>query len=81
VEGDLQRLVGRNVRRHRERLGLSQEAYATELRLHRTYFSGVERGERNITLRSLERLADAMALDPFDLLRRDGIWKAAQKRS
>jgi transcriptional regulator with XRE-family HTH domain len=69
VEGDLQRTVGRNLRHYREQRGLSQEAFAAELGVHRTYMGGLERGERNITLRSLERIAKRLKLDPLELLR------------
>jgi transcriptional regulator with XRE-family HTH domain len=68
VEGDLQRAVGRNLRTYREGKGLSQEAFADELGVHRTYMGGIERGERNLTLKSLERIAERLALDPLALL-------------
>jgi transcriptional regulator with XRE-family HTH domain len=68
VEGDLQRTVGRNLRRHREARGLSQEAFAAEvLKVHRTRAGAIERGERNLTLQTVERLADRTGLDPLDL--------------
>jgi transcriptional regulator with XRE-family HTH domain len=68
VEGDLQRTVGRNLRAYREAKGLSQEAFADTLGVHRTYMGGVERGERNLTLKSLERIAERINLDPLVLL-------------
>jgi transcriptional regulator with XRE-family HTH domain len=68
VEGDLQRAVGRNLRAYREGQGLSQEAFADSLELHRTYMGGIERGERNLTLKSLERIAGRLGLDPLALL-------------
>jgi transcriptional regulator with XRE-family HTH domain len=68
MEGDLQRTVGRNLRAHREDKGLSQEAFADELSVHRTYMGGIERGERNLTLKSLERIAGQLDLDPLLLL-------------
>jgi transcriptional regulator with XRE-family HTH domain len=68
VEGELQRAVGRNLRSYRQARGLSQDAFAEVLGVHRTYMGGVERGERNLTLRSVERLAGALDLDPLDLL-------------
>jgi transcriptional regulator with XRE-family HTH domain len=71
VEGDLQRAVGCNLRAYREAKGLSQEAFADELGVHRTYMGGIERGERNLTLKSLERIADGLGLDPLALLRPD----------
>ncbi len=68
MEGELQRRLGRNVRRWREARGLSQEALADRLGLHRTYVGGVERGERNLTLRSVERLAGMLEVEPLSLL-------------
>jgi transcriptional regulator with XRE-family HTH domain len=76
VEGDLQRTVGHNLRAHRKFLGLSQEAFAEVLGVHRTYMGGIERGERNLTLKSVEKLADRLNLEPLALLkpvaRKDG---------
>jgi transcriptional regulator with XRE-family HTH domain len=68
MEGDLQRAVGRNLRAYREARGLSQEAFADELGVHRTYMGGIESGERNLTLKSLERIASQLDLDPLALL-------------
>ena len=72
MEGELQRRIGRNLRAHREARGISQEAFAEVLRFHRTYMGGIERGERNLTLRSLERIADRVGIDPLELLRPAG---------
>ncbi|WP_255784558.1 helix-turn-helix domain-containing protein [Mycobacteroides abscessus] len=68
AEGDLQRAVGANLRAYRLERGLSQEQFAEVLGVHRTYMGAVERGERNLTLRVLERFADRLALDPLALL-------------
>jgi transcriptional regulator with XRE-family HTH domain len=68
VEGDLQRTVGRNLRAYREGKSLSQESFADVLEVHRTYMGGIERGERNLTLKSLERIAERLDLDPLALL-------------
>ena len=67
AEGELQRRVGANLRRLRVERGYSQEAFADLLGYHRTYIGGVERGERNLTLRTVERLADVLGVDPLDL--------------
>lgn len=69
MEGELQRRLGRHLQEHRLRLGLSQEGFAERLAMHRTYIGSIERGERNLTLRSVERLAAELGLDPLDLLR------------
>jgi transcriptional regulator with XRE-family HTH domain len=68
MEGDLQLTVGRNLRSLRVARGLSQEAMADVLGVHRTYMGGVERGERNLTLKSLERIAARLDVDPMALL-------------
>ena len=68
MEGDLQRTVGRNLRAHRLARGLSQEAFADVLGVHRTYMGGVERGERNLTLKSVERIAERIGVEPLALL-------------
>lgn len=69
MEGDLQRAVGRNLRRYRQERGLSQEAFADMVGVHRTYMGGLERGERNLTLRSVERIAAVIGVDPIELMR------------
>lgn len=68
MEGDLQRALGRNLRAHRQRLGLSQEQFAEKLGYHRTYIGGIEQGLRNLSLRSVERLADDLHVEPTSLL-------------
>ncbi|MGH4013931.1 MAG: helix-turn-helix domain-containing protein [Pseudonocardiaceae bacterium] len=59
---------GRRVRATRESTGLSQEQLADKSGLHRTYVGSVERGERNIALLNIIRLARALEVDPGDLL-------------
>lgn len=57
-----------NLRRLRENLGLSQEALADRASLHRTYVGSVERGERNISIDNIERLAHALGVSAASLL-------------
>lgn len=68
AEGELQKIVGTNLRLHRQAKGLSQEDFAEALGVHRTYMGSVERGERNLSLRSVERLAEAIDVEPLELL-------------
>jgi len=58
---------GERVRALREQTGLSQEALAAKAGIHRTYMGGVERGERNICLRNILRLAEALDVHPREL--------------
>jgi transcriptional regulator with XRE-family HTH domain len=48
--------------------GLSQEAFADLLGVHRTFMGAVERGERNLTLQTVERIATRIDVDPASLL-------------
>jgi transcriptional regulator with XRE-family HTH domain len=68
MEAALAGVVGRNLRRVRLAQGLSQESFADLLGVHRTYLGGVERGERNLTLKSIERLAERAEVAAIDLL-------------
>ena len=61
--------LGKTVRTARERLGLSQEDLGFEAELDRTYISGIERGVRNPTVRTLLVLAKALETKPSSLLR------------
>jgi transcriptional regulator with XRE-family HTH domain len=68
VEGELQRRLGRHLRAYRLARGLSQEGLADLLGYHRTYIGGLERGERNLTLKAVERIAALIGIDPLTLL-------------
>lgn len=59
---------GASVRKLRFRLGISQETLAERADLHRTYIADIERGARNVTLRSIDRLAKALEVSTPDLL-------------
>jgi predicted transcriptional regulator len=63
-------LFAQNLRRVREQLGMSQEMLAELAGLHRTYVSSVERGERNVSIDNIERLAKALNAEPAHLLER-----------
>ena len=62
---------GRRLRELRNLKGWSQETLAFEAELDRTYVGGVERGERNISLVNICRLAKALGLKPADLMNFD----------
>ena len=67
TQRDLRRF-GSRLRELRKRAGLSQEDLADLVGLHRTYIGGVERGERNVGLLNLLRLARAFRVSPTLLL-------------
>jgi len=61
--------LGKRIREIRLSRGLSQEALAHEANLDRSYVGGVERGERNISLINLHKIASALQLSPDQLLK------------
>lgn len=61
-----------NVRRERRAQGLSQEALADLADVHRTYIGMLERGEKNATLGTLERIALALGVPAISLLEASG---------
>ncbi len=62
---------GQRVRQERTTRKLSQEQLAERAGVHRTYIGMIERGEKNITLENIEKLAKALELKPEELLRTD----------
>ncbi len=60
--------IGRNLRAHRLAEGLSQEAFAEVLGVHRTYVGALERGERNLRIGTLRRVADHLGVTLHDLI-------------
>lgn len=68
-ENGINVIAGQNIRAARERMGLSQDAFADVCGVHRTYIGSVERGERNITLDTLARIAKAANTTPIALLK------------
>ncbi|MBK9080735.1 MAG: helix-turn-helix transcriptional regulator [Rhizobiales bacterium] len=71
-KASITKIVGENVRRAREAVGLSQEELGDKAGIDRTYVSGVERGVRNPTVKVLARLAEALETTPDKLLVREG---------
>ena len=69
---DLQRILGKNLRAFREAEDLSQEAFADVLGFHRIYMGALERGERNLSLKSVEKIAGTLAIEPLLLLSDSG---------
>jgi transcriptional regulator with XRE-family HTH domain len=66
--GRARHTVAKNIRALRVKNNLSQEGLADLCRLHRTYVGSVERGERNISIDNIERIAAALGVAVTDLL-------------
>jgi len=60
---EINKKVGFNIRKYREKKGWSQEQLAMESDCHRAYIGQIERGEKNIGLKNLEKIAKALNVD------------------
>jgi len=66
---DIRVRFGKTVRKRRHALGVSQEEFADICGLDRTYIGGVERGERNVSLVNIEKIAKALNISISELSR------------
>ena len=67
---DLLKNIGEKIKEARTKKGLTQEDLAEKSGLHSTYIGGVERGERNLTVLSLDKISKGLDLDIRDLFER-----------
>lgn len=68
MASSLKSTLGAQVREIRRARGLTQEALAEQLEVTPRYLAGVERGERNLTLDSVDALAEQLGVDAMSLL-------------
>jgi len=66
---EVQRKLGKKIAELRRKRGFSQEGFAHECRFHRSYMGAVERGEKNITIQMLERVAKALKISLAELFK------------
>lgn len=69
ADGDVKLLFGRRVRQLRKEKGVSQEAFAHQIQIDRSYFGSIERGERNVSLENICLIATGLGVPPAELLR------------
>ncbi len=62
---------GKNVRRYRKQMGISQEKFAELCGLHRTYISDIECCQRNVSLENVQRIAEALGIETYELLKEE----------
>lgn len=65
---DILKVFGTNLKRYRREEGLSQERFAELCGLHRTYISGIECCQRNVSLENVQKIADALGIEAYRLL-------------
>lgn len=68
MKDDILKKFGNKVREERKKKGYSQEKFAEIIGVHRTYVGMVERAEKNITLKNIKKIADALGLKIHELL-------------
>jgi transcriptional regulator with XRE-family HTH domain len=68
-KGALRDTLAKNMRLLRAERGLSQEALAHECGINRTYLSSVERSERNVSIDNISRIAEALGVEAWILLK------------
>lgn len=73
ADEDVKVLFGRRVRQLRKAKGVSQEAFAHEIQIDRSYFGSIERGERNVSLDNICLIARGLGVAPAELLRFDAV--------
>lgn len=61
------KIFAQNLRKYRNESGLSQEAFAEKVGLHRTYISAVEREKRNISIDNIQKIADGLKIETYKL--------------
>jgi transcriptional regulator with XRE-family HTH domain len=69
VPDDPCKLLGDAIRKRRRALGLTQEQLAEKADLHWTYISGIERGQKNVSILNLHHIAVALELRVSDLVK------------
>jgi transcriptional regulator with XRE-family HTH domain len=65
--------LGSAIKRRRKALKISQDAFAEMIQMHRTYYSAIERGEKNMTVQTLLQVAAGLRTKVADLFRDAGI--------
>lgn len=61
--------LGKRIQELRKKTGLSQEKFAIQIGMDRTYFSSVEKGRRNIAIRNIKKIADGLDVSLSELFK------------
>jgi transcriptional regulator with XRE-family HTH domain len=66
---DILTVLAQNIKFYRSQLGLTQEDLAKRAEINRSYLAGIETGQRNTSVKTIEKLAQALEISPADLLK------------
>ncbi|PKM75179.1 MAG: XRE family transcriptional regulator [Firmicutes bacterium HGW-Firmicutes-17] len=69
---DIVKVFANNVKKYRNRIGISQESFAEKAGLHRTYISALECEKRSISLDNIQKIADALGIETYLLFIEEG---------
>ena len=69
----VQAAIGKVIRRRRIAVGVSQEAFADSIRMHRAYYWNIEHGRRNLSLKILAKVAGGLKVKLSTLMREAGV--------
>ena len=62
---DIVKVFANNVKKYRNKIGISQESFAEKAGLHRTYISALECEKRSISLDNIQKIADALGIETY----------------
>ncbi|MCL1634790.1 helix-turn-helix domain-containing protein [Luteimonas sp. SX5] len=65
----LMQRIGRALRTRRKHAGRSQESFAAQIGMHRTYYSAIERGEKNLQIDTLQRVCAGLGVQMWEVLK------------
>ena len=69
---DIVKVFANNVKKYRNKIGISQESFAEKVGLHRTYISALECEKRSISLDNIQKIADALGIETYLLFIEEG---------
>ena len=64
---DIQKAFGQAIKIYRNRLGISQEQFALQISMDRTYYASVESGRRNISIRNIQKISNGLGISLSEL--------------
>ncbi|MGG7049204.1 MULTISPECIES: helix-turn-helix domain-containing protein [unclassified Campylobacter] len=67
----IREIFSKNIRKYRANLGISQEKLSELCDLHQTYISSIECNKRNVSIDNIEKIADALKIEPYKLFLKD----------
>ncbi|MGG7074505.1 helix-turn-helix transcriptional regulator [Campylobacter sp. 9BO] len=67
----IREIFSKNIRKYRANLGISQEKLSELCNLHQTYISSIECNKRNVSIDNIEKIADALKIEPYKLFLKD----------